>query len=330
MPASNARRMDRRTANRFLLGLAASTAASGIHSQESYPDRPIRFVVPQPAGGTGDVVSRMVGERLAARLGKPVVIENRPGAGGTLGASNVAKSPPDGYSLVLASPSFSTFSTLYTGISFNPATDFAPVGMMGIVPVVLLVRADSPYKTLADFIDYAKANPGKTAYSSAGQGALSHLLGAWFKSEAGLDILHVPYAGTAPALTALIGGQVDINFDAMAGAQLLKAGKVRALATTDVKRSPLLPDVPTMSELGIPVRGSVWLGILAAAGTPRPIAARLNRELELVLREPGLRTQLLTHGVQPEAMSIDEFSRFYDAETRTWTKLVRDNGIKIE
>lgn len=321
----------RRIVNRALLSLAAVAASGAVRAQEGpYPNRYLRFVVPQPAGGTGDIVTRLVGQRLAIRLGKPVVIENRPGAGGTLGASAVAKSTPDGYNLVLASPGFSTFSSLYPSISFNPATDFTPVGMMGLVPVVLLVRADAPFNTLADFIAYAKENPGKTSFSSAGQGSLSHLLGTWFLRETGLDILHVPYAGTAPSLAALIGGQVDINFDPMAGSQLLKSGKVRALATTEPQRSPLLPGVPTMIESGVRVQGSVWLGVMAAAGTPRPIIDKLSKELVAILADSEIRNQLLAYGVQAAPMPADEFAKFYSAEIRTWTKLVQDNGIKVQ
>ncbi len=311
----------------LLFGLAF--AAMYAQAQDAYPDKPVRLIVPQPAGGTGDVVSRLVGQRLAIRLGKPVVIENRPGAGGTIGAALVAKSPPDGYTLVMASPGFSTFAALYTGSGLNPATDFAPVGMMAMVPIAAIVRADAPYEKMSDFIAYAKKNPGKASFSSAGQGSLSHLMGAWFKAAAGLDMLQVPYAGSAPSLTALLGGQVDITFDPMASAQLLKAGKVRAIAVTDASRSPMLPDVPTLGELGVPVRGSVWLGVMAPAGTPRSVLDRLNRDLDAVLREPELRAALTAAGVQPEPMSIADFARFFEADTRNLTKLVRDNSIKV-
>ena len=317
---------------RLLLATLALCATGALHAQNgsAYPNRPIRFVVPQPAGGTGDIVVRAVGQRLSERLGQPVVVENKPGAGGTLGAAFAAKAAPDGYTLVLASPGFSTFSAMYKGLSFNPATDFTPIGMMGTLPVLIVTRADAPYQKLSDFMAYARKNPGKAAFSSAGSGSLSHLLGAWFSSSTGLNLLHVPFAGTAPSLTAVVGGQVDINFDPMAGAQLLKAGKIQALASTGERRSELAPNVPTLTELGIPVKGSVWLGVMAPAGLPPAIAERLSQELEATMKEPELRARLLASGVQAEPMSAAEFARFYQADTANLTKLVHDNQVKVD
>lgn len=251
----------RRTLFTVLAALGAATAlggTSGALAQGSYPDRAIRFIVPQPAGGTGDVISRMVTQSMAKRLGQAIVVENRPVAGGSVGAALVAKAAPDGYSLVLGSPGFSTFAALYKNLSLNPATDFAPVGMMGIVPVALIVRSESGFRNAAEVIAEPKKSPGKVTYASAGQGSLSHLIGAWFVAETGTDMLHVPYAGTAPALTALIGGQVDVAFDAMASAAMIKAGRVRVLAVAEGRRSPLLPDAATLLESNVKVRGSVW------------------------------------------------------------------------
>jgi tripartite-type tricarboxylate transporter receptor subunit TctC len=320
----------RRTAALRLLMLLAGAIAGTGHAQDTYPDRPIRFMVPQPPGGTGDTVSRIVAQRLSARLGKPVVVENKAGAGGTLGASAVAKAPADGYSLVLASPGFATFASMYPSLPFNPASELVPVGMMGSVPITVIVRSEAPYKTLADFVAHAKANPGKATYGSAGQGSLSHLMGAWFKSETGIDVTHVPYSGTAPALTAVVGGHIDILFDSGSGTELLKSGKLRALATTNAKRLPALPSVQTTTELGYPVRGAVWLGVMTTGGTPRPIVERLSRELYAVMQEPEVRQQLEQRGVLADPMTADEFARFFANETRVWSKLVRDNGIRAE
>ena len=324
----------RRRSAQWMLALASAPLAGAAASAQSpasgYPDKPIRFIVPQPAGGTGDTVTRIVAQRLEARLGKPVVIDNKAGAGGTLGATQAARSPADGYTLVMSSPGFATFESMFPKLSFNPSAELAPIGMMGSVPVALIVRADSPFKTLADFVAHAKAHPGQQTFASAGNGALSHLMGAWFASEAGLNLVHVPYAGTAPALTALVAGQVDIYFDPMASSELLKTGRVRALATTGDKRTAMLPAVPTMIEQGYKVSGSVWLGVMAPAGTPRAVIDRLNRELNAVLQEPEVRQQLEARLVFPDPMGVDQFGGFFAKESQTWNKLVRDTGIKVE
>jgi tripartite-type tricarboxylate transporter receptor subunit TctC len=319
----------RRFLGRFLATGAAAAAFPAL-AQDTYPERLIRFVVPQPAGGTGDIVTRIVAQRLAARLGKPVVIDNKPGAGGTLGALAAARSPADGYTLVMSSPGFATFETMYPRLSFNPVRELAPVGMMGSVPVALIVRAESPFKSVADVVAYGKSKPGLMTYASAGNGALSHLLGAWFASDAGLEATHVPYAGTAPALTALVGGQVDIYFDPMASSELLKTGRVRALATTGEQRTPMLPQVPTLIELGHKVSGSVWLGVMVPQGVPRPIVDRLNRELDQILKEPEVRQQLEARLVFADPMGVDQFGRFFDKEAKTWNRLVLQAGIKVD
>lgn len=313
-----------------LLSLLAAPAGRGAFAADVYPSRPLRMIVPQPAGGTGDIVTRIVSEQLSVRLAQPVVVENKAGAGGRIGATQVARSPADGYTLVLASPGFATYESMFPKEGFNPAAELAPVGMMGSVPVALEVRADSAFKSVADFVSYAKANPGKATFASAGNGALSHLMGAWFARDAGIEVVHVPYSGTAPALTALIGGQVDIYFDPMSGSELLRAGRLRALATTGMTRSSMLPAIPTLIEQGYKVNGSVWLGVMAPAGTPRPVIERLNRELDAVLQDPQVRRQLENRLVFPDPMSVDRFTQFFANESLTWNKVVRDAGIKVE
>jgi tripartite-type tricarboxylate transporter receptor subunit TctC len=230
----------------------------------------------------------------------------------------------------MASGGFATFETMFPKLPFNPVSRLVPVGMMGAVPVALIVRDDSPFKSVADIVSYAKAHPGKLTYASAGNGALSHLMGAWFANEAGIDAIHVPYAGTQPALTALVGGQVDIYFDPMASAGLLKSGRVRALGTTGKTRTTMLPDVPTMIEQGYKINGAVWLGVMAPVGTPAPVIDRLNHEFDAVLHEPEVRKQLEARMVFADPMSVEQFGRFFAQESRIWNKLVRDAGIKVE
>jgi tripartite-type tricarboxylate transporter receptor subunit TctC len=314
-----------------LIGLVVASASALAAAQGDYPSKPLRLVVPQAAGGTGDTVSRIVAQKLSARLGQPVIVENRPGAGGTVGSSLVAKAPADGYSLVLASTGYATWATMYPNIPFNPAADLAPVAMMGSLPFAVLVRSESQYRTIADLVAFARANPGKATYASAGAGALSHLLAAWFGAEAGIDVRHIPYNGTAPALNALLGEQVDFYFDPVATSiQLVKSGRLRALATTGAERSEVLPEVPTFVESGFPIRGSVWLGLMTTGGTPAPLIDHLNREIHSILQDPDTRAQLKSRGVEVEAMSQQQFGAFLASEVRTWSKLVRDNGIKPE
>jgi tripartite-type tricarboxylate transporter receptor subunit TctC len=301
-----------------------------LRAQGAYPDRPLHFVVPQGPGGTGDTVSRLVAQRLAVRLGKPVVVENKAGAGGVLGTAIVAKAAPDGYSLVMASTGFATMEAMYSKLPFKPATDLVPVALMGSLPLAFLVAPDSPCKTVADFVERAKAQPGKSSHASAGIGSLSHLLAAWFKSEAGIRMNHVPYGSSAPALNALLSGQVDMILDPVAtSAELVKAGRVRVLATTGTTRSKAIA-APTLIESGYPVHGAVWLGIMTTAGTPAALIDRLNTDINVVLQEPELVQQLQSRGFDIEPMTAAQFAAFVQSEMTTWSKIVRDNDIKPE
>lgn len=320
----------RRIVQALLAALAGPTLPPGVRAQEAWPSRPLRFIVPQPAGGTGDVISRIVAQKLSARWGQQIVVDNKAGAGGTLGATAAARSAPDGYTLVLSSAGFATFEQMFPQLVPNPASELVPAGMLGLVPIAIEVRADSPFHALADVVAYAKANPGKLSYASAGIGSSSHLMGAWLRSVAGIDILHVPYAGTAPALTALLGGQADLFLDPMAGSELIKSGKVRVLAVTDAERSPMLPQAATLSELGYAVKGSVWLGVMAPAATPRPVLEKINADLRAVLEDPAVRQQMAARYVAPHPLSLAESAAFFANETRTLGRLVRDNGIRPE
>ncbi len=322
----------RRTLTTLISGMAGvllATSSFCAHAQAGYPDRQLHFIVPQAAGGTGDTVSRIVAQKLSTRLGQQVIVENKAGAGGTVGSATVAKAKPDGYSLVLASSGYATWKLMFPGMTFNPDTELTPVAMFGSLPFAVLVRPDSRFRNLADFVAYAKTNPGKVNYASAGLGAASHLLTAWLAAEAGLDLTHVPYSSTAPALTALLGGQVDIYLDPVAtSAPQVAAGKLRVLATTGATRSKVMPDVPTIAESGYPVKGSVWLALMTTGGTPAPVVERLNREVRAVLQDPETRDALQSRGVEVDIMTADEFRSFVANEVRVWSKLVRDNNIK--
>ena len=318
-------------AARTVLGALALAAATLVAAQGTFPERSIRVVVPQPAGGAGDTVTRIVAQRLAVRLGTPVVVENRAGAGGTLGTAIVAKAPADGYTLVFASTGYATFQAMYPKLTFDPATDLAPLAMIGSVPFLFLVRNDAPFRSVAEMIAFAKAQPGKLNYATAGNGSLSHLLSAWLMAEAGIQMTHIPFSGTAPALGALLGGQVDMAFDPITtSAALVAAGKARALAVSGGARARGTPNIPTLVESGYPVRGAVWLALMLPAGVPAPISARLNREINAVLQEPEVRAQLQSRDIDIDAQTPEQFSAFLASEIRTWGKIVRDIGIKAE
>lgn len=322
----------RRAAHCRLLALTlGATTVAGLRTAHAnrFPERILTLVVPQPAGGTGDFVSRVIAQRMGEALHQNVIVDNKPGAGGLVGAGAVAKAPPDGYSMVLASPSFATFSTLYPR-SPDPMPKLAPVGMIGSAPVTLLMRKGAPYKTVLEFVAYAKANPGKTAFSSAGQGSLSHLLGTQFVMEAKLDTNHIPYSGTAPALTALMGGQVDIYFDSAAGTELVRSGKLLAAATAGATRPRTATNLPTMKELGYDVQGAVWLGLMATAGTPPAILELLNQALNSALATPEVRTSLAMRDMEPDPMTASAFAAFLANESKVLNRVVKQAGMKVD
>ena len=283
------------------IALAAAlllAAAFPVHAQD-YPNRPVRIVVPFSPGGAVDGPTRIVAQKLSERLGQQVVVENKPGAGATLGAAEVAKAPPDGYTLLLASQTNAISATMYRKLPFDPIEDFAPVMLIGEEPGVLVVHPSFPAKTLDEFIAYVKANPGKVDYASSGNGSGQHLFAAMFASMAGLAMNHVPYKGSAQATTDLLGGTVPVSIPGTAGMMgHIKAGKLRALATTGAKRAEALPDVPTIGERLPGYEAYVWLGILAPKGTPKPIIDRLHRELVAVMALPDVRTYYANHSLE--------------------------------
>lgn len=310
-----------------LLAVAPTTARA-----QDYPTRPIRLVVPQPAGGPTDIVARLVGQKLSERLGQQVVIDNKPGAGSNIGTDIVAKAPKDGYTLVVGTVQHIVNPYLFAALPFDPVKDFAPVSLMTKAHIVLVVNPDVPVKTVRELVTWAKAQPGGISWASAGNGSTSHLALEAFKAETGVPATHVPYKGTQPALTDVIGGRVPVMFDGVVTSlPQIKAGKLRPLAVASLSRSPLLPDVPTMTEAGVAGFEAVGLaGILAPAGTPPAIVDRLSKEIAAILRTPDVRSQLETMGLEVVASTPAEFTAYIDADSRKWGKVIKDAGIKVD
>jgi tripartite-type tricarboxylate transporter receptor subunit TctC len=305
------------------LGLAAAPA----HAQ--FPDHPLRLIVPFAPGGAVDGAARPASIEMTKALGQSVVVENLPGAGGTIGIQYVAHAAPDGYTLLLGNIALASAPALYPHANVNPK-DFAPVALIGTTPYALLVRADSPMKTVGELINNAKAHPGKMNYSSAGIGSAIHLAGELFKSKAGISVVHVPYKGAAPALTALLGGEVDMMFSsAMEAAPMVKAGKVKALAVTSAKRSTQLPDVPTLTEAGI--KGSNvtgWYGLYVNAAVPADVLKTLQAKAMIGLRSDSMRKLLANYGLEPATGDAGEAQAMLTSETQRWTDVIHNANIR--
>jgi tripartite-type tricarboxylate transporter receptor subunit TctC len=316
----------------FLLALASLAALPlGAQAQE-YPARPIRLVVPFPPGGPTDVLARIVATRLGERLGQPVVIDNKPGASGMIGADMVAKAAPDGYTL-LANASIHVINpSLYAKTAYDAIADFAPVSNLADVPLVLAVHPKLEARSVKALVALGKSSKPSLAFASAGNATSQHLSGEAFKLAAGIDMLHVPYKGSAPALTDLIGGQVQLMFDSLPSAMPhLKAGSLRPLAVTTPKRSAALPDVPTIAESGYPGFAiSTWYGVWAPAATPPAVVQRLSREIAAIVRLPEVREQFAGLGAEAVGNTPDEFTAFTKAELTKWAGIVKRSGAKID
>lgn len=311
----------------MLLPAAVAMAA------ETYPAKPIRLIVPFPPGGPADALARIVGDRIGANMGKPVVVENRPGAGGNIGMEMGAKAAPDGYTLVLAPAGNLTVNpSLYRSVPYDVARDFAPVTVLGNVPNILVVNPSVPAKTVAELVEYARAHPGQLNFSSPGNGSGAHLAGELFKSMAAVDITHVPYNGIAPAVTAVVGGQVQLMFaGAPAVLQHVQAGKLRALGVASLARIAAAPELPTLSESGFPgFDVTSWYGIVASAGTPNDVIVRLHDEIAKALAEPDVREKLAGLGADPVGNTPAEFASMIRSETIKWSKIVKDAKITAE
>jgi len=325
--------LNRRGALRLLAAGAGSAAFLGrpAFAQNGFPAKPVRIVVPFAAGGAGDVVTRLVAQRLSARLGQPFLVDNRPGAGGSIGPALVARAAPDGYTLAFVSSGYTWLAATYPNLPFSPAKDLQPVALICSQPYAVIARKDAPFKTLREFISYAKAHPGKLNFASAGAGTLTHLLPAWLAAEAGISINHIPFGGTAPAMNSVVSGQTDVYFDPLSTSKLqLKAGTVQGLATTGTARAAALPDLPTLAELGFQVRGATWFGFMAPAGVPQAIVDQLNREINAVLAEEETRQKLAGMEFNLEAASVQKFAGFLEQQTATWARVIKENNIKAD
>jgi tripartite-type tricarboxylate transporter receptor subunit TctC len=317
-------------------GLVAVVFALAPHlaAAENYPERPIRFVVPYAAGGTTDLLSRAIAQKLSEAIGQPVVPDNRPGAGGNVGAEIVAKSPPDGYTMLMAPVSPMAINvTLYGNkMTFNPEKDFAPITLVAKVPLVLVVHPSVPVKTLQELIALAKSKPGQLNYGSAGNGSSNHLVGEMLKTAAGIDIVHIPYRGGGPAMMAVVAGQIDMLVGQVPTvASMVNSGRLRAIAVSGAKRSPALPAVPTIAESGLPgFDATAWYSIVVPAGTPKPIIARLHTELVKILNSPDIRARLISEGADVETSTPEELAAFVRAEIPKWEKAVKDSGAKLD
>jgi tripartite-type tricarboxylate transporter receptor subunit TctC len=319
---------------RFLhlaFGAAVLPALPTLVHAQTYPTRPVRIIVPVAAGGALDILARLLGQWLSERLGQPFVVENRPGGATNIGVEAAVRSPPDGYTLLLIPASVTVNATLYDKLNFNFLTDIDPIATISRLPIVMEVHPSIPAKTALEFIAYGKANPGKISIATAGIGSPHHLAGELFKLMTGVEMLHVPYRGGAPALTDLIGGQVHVMFSPLPESiETIRAGRVRALAVTTAMRSEALPDVPTVSESVPGFEASTWQGIGAPKNTPVEIIDRLNKEINAALADPKIRTRLADLGSVPMPMSPAEFKNFVAAETEKWSKVIRAANIKAE
>lgn len=321
-------RMLRCTTLIVMLAIGLADAAA-----QTYPAHPIRLVVPFPPGGTTDIIAREVGQQLTQSLGQSVVVDNRPGAAGNIGSELVAKSAPDGYTLLMCTVGTHAINpSLYAKLPFDPAADFAPVILVASVPNVLEVTPSLPVHSVADLIKLAKQKPGQINFASSGSGTSIHLSGELFKAMAGVDMTHVPYRGSAPALADLISGQVQVMFDNLPSSlPQIKAGKLRAIAVTSAQRAPALPDVPTIAESGLPgFEATAWFGVVAPAGTPPAVIARINRDLNQWLQTPEAREKLLAQGALAEGGSAEQFAAYIRAETEKWARVVKTSGAKVD
>jgi len=318
---------------RFCLGLAAACLAFSAAAQDWPARQQIRFVVPYPPGGASDVTARLLGAKLTEALHQSVVVDNRPGANGIIALENVAKSEPDGYTLLMANLGPNAINAaIYSKLPFDPIKDFTPIMLTTIVPLVVLVNPDLPIHSMKDLIAQAKAAPNKLSFASAGTGAANHLAGEMMKSMAGIQMLHVPYKGDSPSIQDVIAGNVSMMFPTLIGGMpLVKAGKLRPIAVTSAKRTPALPDLPTVAESGIPNFEAVsWGGVMGPAGMSPEIVQRINAELVKILKMPDVQEKLAGLGAQIVATSPDEFATYLKTEIDKWGKVARESNVRLD
>jgi len=322
--------------NKLLRQIAGSVAAvclaTGALAQIAYPTKPVRILVPYSAGGPADIYARFVGDRLQKTLGQPFVIENRPGAGAIIGTDAVAKSNPDGYTLLMMSNTHTVNESLFAKKPYNLMRDLAPISPINYSDLLLVVHPSVPAQTLKELIALAKSKPGALNYASSGPGTPYHMAGELFKAMAGIDVVHVPHKGSAEARTSVLAGNVQMMFDAITTmAQLAQAGKVRAIATSGKTRSSITPDVPTLDEAGLPGYDAViWLGMMAPVATPKPIIDTLNSEIQKIANLPDVKEIWAKQGAVPMRMTPAEFGKFMEQDIQKWAKVVAFSGAKVD
>ena len=317
----------------FICAVSAFICVSMPSWAQPYPSKPIRFVVPYPAGGPLDTVARLLAQKVSESTKQPVIVDNKPGAGGNIGADTVAKSAPDGYTILMGAVATHAINpALYASMPYDPVRDFAPVTQVASTPNVLVVNPSIPATTVREFIAHAKANPGKLNFGSGSTGSAGHLAGELFKTLAGVDMTHVPYKGAAPAMQDLIGGQIHLMFDNLASALTqVRAGRVKALAVTTAQRSALAPELPTIAEAGLPGFDiSTWFGIFAPAGTPRDALERLHAEFTRALASADVRERMVNLGADPVGNRPEEFAAYIRREAEKYARLVKASGAKVD
>jgi tripartite-type tricarboxylate transporter receptor subunit TctC len=324
-------KLPRRQFLHLAAGAAVLPAFSRIAGAQAYPARPVRLIVPVPPGGALDIIARLMGQWLSEKLGQSFIIENRPGGGTNIGVEAVVRAPADGYTLLLVPGSVTANATLYPKLNFDFIRDIIPIALISELPLVMEVNPSFPAKTVPEFIAYAKANPGKISMASGGTGSTSHIGGELLKLRTGIDMLHVPYRGGAPAVTDLLGGQVQVYFSPLPESiETIKAGNVRALAVTTAKRSEALPDVPTIGESVPGFEASTWQGIGAPKNTPAEIVERLNKEINAGLVDPAIKKHLADLGSMPKPLSPAAFKQMIVEETEKWAKVIHEANIPLQ
>ena len=311
----------------------ASLLLAGTLAHAQYPNRPIKFIVPFPPGGGLDVTARTIQQKLSDALGVPIIVENRAGAAGTIGADSVAKGPADGYTILLGNiGTMALYPATYDKVAYHTMKDLTPVTQLIANSLVAVIPATNPAKTIPEFVNWVRTNPGKVSYASGGSGSITHLAGEMLKGQVGIDMLHVPYKGSAPAVTDLLGGQVQLLIDVLAVTQgHIKSGKLRAIGVTGSARLPALPDVPTFEEAGLKgYNATGWQGVFVAAGTPKEIVAKLNDALLKVMNDKEVQDRFVANGAEPTPRASDEFAKYVASEIEKWTKIAKAANVKVD